>query len=406
MRIAQLAPLWETVPPRTYGGTELVVHLLTEALVEQGHTVTLFASGQSKTGANLQAGSDYPLRDLPEHYPQVFRKQSDSVYPGSSIAIYRELLMLEHVAKRCQEFDIIHNHLGFPVLPFAGLLPVPVVTTLHNAFKSGTLQEQMETEFFAQHTRLPFVSISHEQRRFLPDLNYVGTVYHGLDLAQYSPSLTYSDKMYLAFLGRFCDDKGAHIAVQAALKNGWNLVMAGKVDTDEEKAYFAREIEPYLDGRQIRYVGEVNHGQKVELLKHAAATLCPLQWPEPFGLVMIESMACGTPVLALRQGSVPEVVRHGETGFVLNTPDELLDAVRHIGRIDRRLCRYDVEERFSVNRMVADYVKIYEQLVTGNHQSSNQSVPRPSRETGPEITNGNFQSHRMKSFTHFSSGSC
>jgi glycosyltransferase involved in cell wall biosynthesis len=374
MRIAQVAPLWETIPPRSYGGTELVVHLLAEELVKQGHDVTLFASGTSKTSARLVPCCDFPLRDLAFQFKDLnitTNGNNDTihpVYPGEPISLYYELKMWEQVFAQADRFDIIHNHLGFFTLPFANLIDTPVITTLHGEFKAKTFQQFVEQKFLSEYAHLPFVSISNDQRKPFPILNYVSTIYHGLDLSQYKPSYSYADKTYLAFLGRFCYDKGAHHAVRIAKETGWNLIMAGKVDNAEERVFFEQEIKPHLDDNQIRYIGEVNHPQKVKLLRHAAATLCPVNWREPFGLVLIESMACGTPVLALRNGSIPEIVAHGKTGFVTDTADELIDLMPRIGEIDRRQCRQHVAKHFSMQQMAANYVKIYEKLIENSQK--------------------------------------
>jgi glycosyltransferase involved in cell wall biosynthesis len=362
MRIAQLAPLWETVPPRYYGGTELVVHLLTEELVRRGHEVTLFAANPSQTTAKLVACSKVPLRELTKSMPAYNKLNNPSVYPGSQTSIYYELEMMTNVFLQADQFDVIHNHLGFVGLPFARLSSTPMVTTLHGALKPETMLQQIERQFFESFATLPFVSISDEQRRPCPQLNYVGTVYHGLDTSVYNPSYTSTDKTYLAFLGRFCSDKGPHHAIRIARETGLKLIMAGKIDIQDEKAFFEQEIAPYIDGDQITYIGELNHPQKVELLRNAAATLCPVQWPEPFGLVLVESMACGTPVLALRNGSIPEIVSQGKTGFVADTVEELIAYIPEIPDIDRRLCRRHVEQYFSVQRMTQDYLQIYQRL--------------------------------------------
>lgn len=366
MRIAQLAPLWETVPPRSYGGTELVVHLLTEELVKQGHEVVLFAAKASQTSAKLEVCSHYPLRELWEKHPEYIMDEQISMYPGSPLSIFSELRLLEKVFSQANCFDVIHNHLGFVTLPFANLVETPVVTTLHGAFQARNLYECREQKYFEEYSNLPFVSISDYQRRPCPQLNYVGTVYHGLDVKRYEPSFTYSDKGYLAFLGRFCKDKGPHHAIKVAKETGWRLIMAGKVDCADEKEFFQNEIVPHIDNDQIQYIGELNHRQKVDLLQGAAATLCPVTWPEPFGLVLIESMACGTPVIALRNGSIPEIIRHGETGFVMDTVEELTQVMGNIGEIDRRVCRHHVESHFSMQQMTNEYLEIYKTLSDGS----------------------------------------
>lgn len=336
MRIAQIAPLWEPVPPRTYGGSELVVHLLTEELVRLGHEVTLFASGDSVTQARLISTIPRSLR-------------GDAV----QMPFFQELRLLEKVFAQSEQFDVIHNHLGPTALPFASLTSVPVVTTLHNALKYKNLQD-----FFKNYAHLPYVSISHYQQTLCQKLNYISNVYHGINIKQFTPSLTVGDKKYLAFLGRFSAEKGPHHAIRVAKETGWPLIMAGKVEV-MDKDFFKEEIEPQIDGQQIQFIGEVDHLQKVELLRNAAATLFPVTWPEPFGLVLVESLACGTPVLALRDGSIPEILRPGITGFIGESIEDLIEYAGRIGEIDRRVCHYDAAHRFAMERMAQDYLEVY-----------------------------------------------
>ncbi len=343
MRIAQIAPLWESVPPKTYGGTELVVHLISEELIRRGHEVTLFASGDSETQGNLCTCVDTSLRNIQDQSPMP--------------PIMYELRLLEQVFSQADQFDVIHNHLGFQALPFACLTQTPVLTTLHGVFEPPPIRQ-----FIDYYQDQGFVSISDYQRKPMPGLNYLATVYHGIILDQYLPAYDYTNKNYLAFLGRFSIEKGPHHAIHAAKETGWTLIMAGKVDAVDED-YFKSEIAPHIDGKQIQYIGEVNHLQKVNLLRHAAATLCPVTWPEPFGLVLIESMACGTPVIAMRNGSIPEVIAHGETGYVVDSYEAFVAAIAKIPQIDRRICRDYVESRFSVERMVDDYLALYHSLM-------------------------------------------
>lgn len=365
MRIAQVAPLWETIPPRSYGGTELVIHLLTEELLHRGHEVTLFAAGLSQTNARLEVCTEEPLREIGNRFNEQLGQAGKplTIYPGEPAAVYYEMRLWEKVLLQADRFDIIHNHLGFFTLPFANLTKTPIVTTLHGEFKLENAHHFIEQQFLQHYAYLPFVSISDNQRIPFPSLNYAGTVYHGLDLSCYSASYNSSNKDYLAFLGRFCPDKGAHHAITIALETGWKLIMAGKVDCDEERIYFREKIEPYIDGDRICYIGELNHPQKVELLRGAAATLCPVGWREPFGLVLIESMASGTPVFALRNGSIPEIVRHGETGFIADSVEELIERIPQLGEISRRACRQHVAEHFSSRQMASNYLKIYATLI-------------------------------------------
>lgn len=302
MKIAQFAPLWESVPPRTYGGTELVVYSLCEQLTQQGHDVTLFACGDSKTSAKLNSCVDSSLREMGVQMPCFYENES-----------------ISNLLKKADEFDIIHNHLGFSFLPFAQLIDTPVVTTLHGAFVN-----QEETSIYKKYRQMPFISISNYQRKGAPELNYVSNVYNGIDIERYPFSeKPVSDKPYLAFLGRISIEKGTHIAIEIAKQTDYNLVIAGKIG-DADIEYYENEVKHLIDGKKIIYIGEVGHSEKCELLRNAHATLHTVTWPEPFGLVMAESMLCGTPVLALRDGSIPEVINHGVTGFVEDNQEDLL----------------------------------------------------------------------------------
>jgi glycosyltransferase involved in cell wall biosynthesis len=370
MRIAQVAPLWESVPPRTYGGSELVVYLLTEELVRRGHEVTLFAAGGTQTSANLVTCCPSPLREMEE------RIAKDKTH--CTVMSY-ELQMLQTVFNRASDFDIIHNHVGFQPLPFAEFVSTPMVTTLHNALEPLPVRE-----LFFRNAHLPYISISDYQQQLWPELNYAATIYHGIDLSTFNPSFDHEGKDYLVFLGRLSPEKGPHHAIQAALALDMPLIMAGKIDR-VDRAYYDREIAPLVDGEKIKYIGEVNHAQKVELLRHAAATLCPIEWPEPFGLVMIESMACGTPVFALRDGSVPEVINHGVTGYVANSVQELIDALRQYKRYDRRKVRQMAEQRFSVQRMVDDHLKLYTALAENSQHHPTGKVASLTGDARPGL---------------------
>jgi glycosyltransferase involved in cell wall biosynthesis len=268
-----------------------------------------------------------------------------------------ELGMLQEVFRRAGAFDVIHNHVGFQSLAFADFVTTPMVTTLHNA-----LSPEPVRNLFYRNAHLPYISISNYQQALWPNLNYAGTIYHGIDLKRFNPSLTHDGKDYLAFLGRLSPEKGPQHAIRIAKALNMRLILAGKIDR-VDRVFYDREIARHVDGRQIIYVGEVNHAQKVDLLRNAAATLCPVQWPEPFGLVLIESMACGTPVFALRDGSIPEVVDSGHSGYVADSVEELTDAVRDYRLFDRREVREVAEQRFSVQRMVDDHLRLYESLI-------------------------------------------
>ncbi len=348
MRIAQIAPLWELVPPAAYGGTELVVSLLTDGLVERGHEVTLFAAGGSTTGARLVECAPAALRAMEE---QIKLDKTHCTIMGY------ESLMLQEVFEQAQRFDIIHNHVGFQVLPYAAMSRVPVVTTLHNA-----LSPEVVRKLYERNRHLPYISISNYQRQLWPELNYAATIYHGIDLRRFRPDYNPTGKDYLAFLGRLSPEKGPDIAIEVARRLGMRLIMAGKIDRVDRR-YFDRELAHQVDGRQVCYIGELNHARKVDLLRNAAATLCPVRWPEPFGLVMIESMACGTPVFALRDGSIPEVIDHGFSGYVADSVEELVGATARWQEFDRALVRRTAERRFCKERMTTDHERLYASLL-------------------------------------------
>ncbi|MBF2064250.1 MAG: glycosyltransferase family 4 protein [Calothrix sp. C42_A2020_038] len=339
MKIAQVAPLWERVPPPTYGGIELVVSHLTDELVRRGHDVTLFASGDSHTDAKLEAICPRALRLDPN-----FREYS--VY---------ETLELSKVYQRAAEFDIIHSHVGVSALALANFVPTPTVHTLHGSFNSENIN------VYTHHQKQAYVSISNTQRQI--NLNYVDTVYNGINPSDY-PFIDQPQGQtpYLAFLGRFSPEKGPHHAIAIARATGWRLKMAGKVDLVDVE-FFEREIAPQIDGKQIEYLGEVNNAEKVELLGNATIALFPITWREPFGLVMIESMATGTPVIAMNMGAVPEVIAHGVTGMVCNSYEEMAAMIPVALQLSRYQCRKHVEDNFSVARMVDGYERVYEKII-------------------------------------------
>ncbi|MBA2664315.1 MAG: glycosyltransferase family 4 protein [Bradymonadaceae bacterium] len=339
LRIAQVAPLAESVPPKLYGGTERVVSFLTEELVAMGHEVTLFASADSRTSAELVACC-----------PQALRLKGQGV---DELAC--TLVMLERVLERAQEFDVIHSHIDY--LPF-GLYRragVATLTTLH-----GRLDHPDLAKLYAEFCEMPVVAISEAQRQALPGAHWVGTVYHGLppDCGR----LNLRPEGYLAFLGRLSPEKRVESAIAVAQKTGIPLKIAAKVN-DHECDYFDQQIRPLLDNPLIEFIGEIDDAQKNDFLGNARALLFMVDWPEPFGLAMIEAMACGTPVIARRCGSVPEVVDEGITGFVCDNDDEAVDAVARLATLSRRICREVFEERFTVSRMAQDYVRIYRHLL-------------------------------------------
>jgi glycosyltransferase involved in cell wall biosynthesis len=338
MRIAQVAPLIESVPPRLYGGTERVVWNLVEELVRQGHEVTLFASGDSRTSARLVPGSPAALRLSGCH---------DNVAP--------HICMLEQVLKAADAFDVVHFHVAPLHFQIARHSLPSHVTTLH-----GRLDLPELGPLFDEFNDIPCVSISDAQRVPLPQANWIATVPHGLppDLLAFQPRRG----AYLAFLGRISPEKRVDRAIAIARACGVPLRIAAKVDAADAD-YFDRDIRPLLDDPLVEFIGEIGDTQKGEFLGGAQALLFPIDWPEPFGLVMIEALACGTPVIAFRGGSVAEVIDDGVTGFIVDSNDEAIAAGRRIDTIDRLMCRAVFEQRFTVARMAAAYVELYERVV-------------------------------------------
>jgi glycosyltransferase involved in cell wall biosynthesis len=339
MRIAQVAPLYESVPPKYYGGTERVVSYLTEELVRQGHEVTLFASGDSVTRARLVAPCARALR--------LDHTCIDT--------IAHHIVLLEQVFHEASAFDIIHFHIDYLHFPLSRRHTTPQLTTLH-----GRLDLPDLVPVYREFLDMPVVSISQAQRQPLPWINWQGTVYHGLPENLY----TFCDQPepYLAFIGRISPEKRVDRAVEIAKRLGMPLRIAAKVDT-ADRDYFAQVVEPLLHHPLVEYEGEIGEGAKDMLLGHASALLFPIDWPEPFGLVMIEAMACGTPVIAFRRGSVSEVIEEGVSGFIVDSMEEAVRAVENVPRLSRRRCRDAFEARFSASRMAHDYVTIYRQLV-------------------------------------------
>ena len=338
MKIAQVAPLFERVPPIAYGGTERVVSYLTEELVRQGHEVTLFASGDSVTEAHLIATVECSLR--------LASLQQDWL-------VYQSML-LDQVGLLAEEFDVIHFHTDYLHFPLAKRLPVPHVTTLH-----GRLDLPELVPLYRHFCDMPLISISNSQRSPLPWLTWQGTVYHGLPLDLYSFSPKADD--YFVFVGRISPEKRVDRAIRVAQHAGRRLYIAAKVDKSDE-TYFDECIKPLLGDPLIEYVGELGEKEKHSLLQGAAALLFLIDWPEPFGLVVIEAFACGTPVLAYRNGSVPEIVDDGITGFIVSNQDEAFAAADRLGELDRGSCRRVFEQRFAAKRMANDYLAIYRRL--------------------------------------------
>ena len=327
--------------PRLYGGTERVVSYLTEELVSQGHDVTLFASEDSFTTAEL-----VPC------IPRAVRLDPNVVDP-----IPHFMVMLDKVQERAAEFDLLHFHIDYLHFPLFRSSRIPVLTTLH-----GRQDLYDHLPLYSRFPQMPLVSISLAQRRPLPGANFVGNVYHGLPPDHLKPAQT-SAGGYLAFLGRMSPEKRPDRAIEIARRSGIKLKLAAKVDRADAE-YFSRVVEPLIDGEQIEFIGEINDGNKCEFLSQASALLFPIDWPEPFGLVMIEAMACGTPVIAWDCGSVREVIDHGETGFVVRSDDEAIEAVGRLHTIDRRHVRDVFERRFSDRAMATRYVELYARLLS------------------------------------------
>ena len=340
MRLAMLAPVAWRTPPRHYGPWEQVVSLLTEGLVERGVDVTLFATADSITTARLHAVVPRGWEEDKSLSPKV-----------------EECLHISEVFEHASSFDLIHNHFDFLPLTYSGLVSTPVVTTVH-----GFSSEQIVPVYRKYNGRVFYVSISNADRH--PDLDYIATVYHGIDLRQFTfrPEPDRTDP-YLLFFGRIHHDKGAREAIEIARRCGIRLVMAGIIQDEE---YFAREVEPHIDGRTVMYIGSVGPERRDPLLGGALALIHPINFAEPFGLSVVEAMACGTPVIAFRRGSMPEVIKDGVTGFLVDGVEEAVAAVARIGEISRADCRAHVEEHFTVERMVEGYLEVYKRVLAAS----------------------------------------
>jgi len=339
MRIAQISPLFEAVPPKLYGGTERVVYALTEELVAMGHDVTLFASGDSITSATLAPMRDKALRLDPKVVDWI--------------AIY--MRMMELIRRRAHEFDVLHFHTDYFPLSLFSRQDTPFLTTLHGRLDIPEFKDIYETFPDA-----PMVSISNSQRRPIPRLNWVRTVLHGMPAELLTPQPVKQE--YAAFLGRISPEKGVDKAIRIAGKAGLKLKIAAKVDNADKK-YWDEEIKPLVDASPwVEFIGEINDSQKPEFLSGAHALLFPIDWPEPFGLVMIESMACGTPVIAFNRGSVPEVIDHGVSGFIVHDEASAVAALENLDTLNRDKVRATFDRRFTARRMAEDYVDLYEEL--------------------------------------------
>jgi glycosyltransferase involved in cell wall biosynthesis len=355
LRIAQIAPLIESVPPRHYGGTERVVSYLTEELVSQGHDVTLFASGDSMTRAHLVPCCRRALRQDAVQNPMTYH-----------------LLMLDKVRRMASQFDVLHFHIDQLHFPIFHSLGVPTVTTLHGRQDSPDLRA-----LYAHFHDMPLVAISESQHRAIPNAHIAATVYHGLPANLLRPTL-FARGGYLAFLGRISPEKGVERAIEIARAFGLTLKIAAKVDRVDE-AYFEREIRPLLRAPGVEFVGEIDEHRKEKFLGDAKALLFPIDWPEPFGLVMIEAMACGTPVLAFRHGSAAEVIDEGVTGFVVEDVNQAICRMGALLALDRGRVRRQFDDRFTAARMARDYMQIYHQLVRGVRRVDRPRAERQER---------------------------
>lgn len=339
MKIAQVSPLYESVPPKLYGGTERVVSFLTEELVRLGHDVTLFASGDSLTSAKLISPCQKALR-LNSH---------------STDSLVYHMLQLQQVSEYLEDFDIVHYHVDFIHFPFSRRLSIPQLTTLH-----GRLDLPDLFPLYSEFCDMPVVSISKSQRKPLQFANWVGNVYHGLpkENFQFYPQ----QGNYLAFLGRISPEKRVDRAIEIAIKANMPIKVAAKIDRVDQE-YFDQKIKHLMDHPLVEFIGEIGDSQKSDFLGQARALLFPIDWPEPFGLVVIESLACGTPVIAYECGSVPELLTHNENGFIVRNIDEAVESVGKLDTISRRKCRNLFEERFAAERMAKDYLGVYEKII-------------------------------------------
>lgn len=340
-----LAPLWKKIPPKKYGGSELVVANLAKGLTELGHEVTTFACGGSKVSGQLVPVISKPMYDLVGGFDWNGIKQY-------------EFLSFFELGKRIKDFDVVHNHMGFHPIALAPFLSIPMVTTLHSSLPP-------DFPYLAEAFReYPFVSISKAQRKLAPELNYVGMVYHGIDIKAFQPRLEGAGNGFV-FMGTLSHNKGIDIAVKAAHKLGINLTIAGEIRKDDQK-FLDKEVFPFVDGKQIKFIGEVGHKEKNRLFAEADGVLFPSRWNEAFGLVIIEALACGTPVVALDRGAVSEVLRHSETGFIVKDEDSFAEAMKEVGKLSRKTCRAEAESRFDISVMALNYTKVYESLITKN----------------------------------------
>jgi len=334
MRIAMLAPIAWRTPPCHYGPWESVVSLLSEGLIDRGVEVTLFATGDSKTRGKLHAVCAQGYEEDHDIIPKVW-----------------ESLHISEVFERAGDFDLIHNHFDFLPLTYSGLVETPVITTIHGFSSPGILPVYQK-----YNRRVAYVSISNADRS--PELDYIGTIHHGIDLHQFE--FQPNPEGYLLFFGRIHPDKGAREAIEIARKSNKKLILAGIIQDD---AYYQEHVEPYLDNVHVSYIGSVGPSRRNQLLGGASALLHPIHFDEPFGLSIIEAMACGTPTIAFNRGSMPELIHHGENGFLVNRCSEAVQCVGQIQEIDRSQCRKTVEQKFTVGRMADEYINVYQKLL-------------------------------------------
>lgn len=340
-----MAPLWKTVPPQKYGGAEIVVANLAKGLTDLGHEVATFACGGSEVSGKIVPVISKPMYDLV------------GGFDWSGIKQY-EFLSFFELGKRIKDFDIVHNHMGFHPIALAPLVSIPFVTTLHSSLPP-------DFPYLAEAFReYPFISISEAQRKLAPGLNYVGTVYHGIDVKTFQPRLEGKGNGFV-FMGTLSHNKGIDIAVKAARDLKVNLTIAGEI-RECDRAFLDKEVFPYVDGDRIKFIGEVGHEEKNLLFSEADAVLFPSRWNEAFGLVMIESLACGTPVVALNNGAVSEVLRDGETGFIIKEESLFSEGMEKVDEISRKKCRAEAEQRFDISVMAKNYEKVYNLLIAKN----------------------------------------
>lgn len=342
LKIAVVSPVWLRVPPVSYGGIEIIVSLLTEGLVRRGHNVTLFASGDSITQANLFFVYKEHQRDkLGALIPDIF-------HSGAS---YSEI-------KAQGDFDIVHDHTAFSGVVLGSMIETPVLATMHGEF------DELTRSFYSYfHQAVHYNAISEFQRKSLPGLRWVDTVYNAIDLDKYQFQATKED--YLLSIGRICEPKGTHLAVEAAKRAGMSLVIAGKIDPGKDMKYFRKYIQPFVDNERVKFLGEVSEAEKVRLMREASCFVFPIQWAEPFGLVMIEAMASGTPIVAFRNGSAEEVIADGISGYVVDSMDEMVNKVLAAKDIDPGACRRHVERNFHPDVMVEKYLENYYSILDG-----------------------------------------